>query len=420
MSEKSFSELLRLIIKKEDITTIINYASDLLSASLVIVDNSPQLNFYALSTNHIPRDPYWAEAFKRGECTEQLHQSVFDSNFVITMSGKTQSGYSINPDNQTLKYWCYFPVSNISQHRMTMIALPDIDHFSEKQIDLLQSFIKVLTLTHMDVLHPSNITSHPDQQDFHSAIRGIPASITPLEPPSLGFLESNISPVYSKTLNWLNVQIIVLQSNPTDRTLSMWQIIINTINDIVENHSTILLDGCIIALTELLCKEQLDALQIIATKYNLHIGISWPFSSRAEAPTHYNQALYAIKTALQITNNIPNPDSQCNRVHSFDQFYHYNLIHDNPIVANWNEFRPETLKILEEYDQSHNTKLYVTFKEYLIQNQRATPTAKKLNLHKSTVQHRIETIQNLLGDISLSSQTISSLLIAYSIDSIIY
>lgn len=420
MAENSFAELLRLIIKKEGITTIINYASDLLSAALVIVDNSPQLNFYAFSTNHIPRDPYWAEAFQRGECTERLHESVFDSNFVITMPGKAQNGYSINPDNQTLKYWCYFPVSSTSQHRMTMIALPDIDYFSEKQIDLLQSFIKMLTLTHMDALQPSHIASHPDQQDFHSAIRGIPTSITPLETSSLGFLENNISPVYSKTLSWENVQIIVLQSSPTDRTLSMWQIIINAINDIVKNQSTTLLDGRIISLTALLCENQLDSLQIIAAKYDLHIGISWPFSSRADAPTHYKQALYAINTALQIENSASNPDSKHTRIHSYDQFYHYNLILDNPIVADWNEFRPETLKILEAYDQTHNTNLYLTFKEYLMQNQRATPTAKKLNLHKSTVQHRMETIENLLGNIDLSSQTISSLLIAYAIDSIVY
>lgn len=419
MTENSFAGLLRLIMNKEDVTTIINYASDLLAAALVIVDNSPQLNFYARSTNRIPRDPYWAEAFKRGKCTERLLESVFGSDFVITMSGKIQGGYSINPDNQTLKYWCYFPLSDSNQHRMTIIALPDIDVFSEEQIDLLQSLIRALTLTYMNVLQPSIITSHPDRQDFYAAIRGIPASIATLETTSLGFLESNSSPVNSGTLKWENVQIIAVQSNPIDRTHSMWQIMIDAVSDIVENHSTTLFDGHIIALTRLLCSDKLGALQAIAYKYDFHIGISWPFSSRTEAPTHYSQALYAIKTALQLSNTTSNPADVRDRIYAYDQFYHYHLIDNNPIVAHWNDFRPETLKRLEDYDRAHNTNLYLTFKEYLLQNQRAAPTAKKLKLHKSTVQHRIETIQNLLGDIDLSSQAVSSLLAAYAIDSII-
>lgn len=419
MIENSFAGLLRLIMNKEDITTIMNYASDLLAAALIIVDSSPQLNLYALSTNRMPRDPYWAEVFERGKCTKHFLESVFDSDFVITLSGKIQGGYSIHPDNQTLKYWCYFPLSDSKQYRMTIIALPDVDVFSEKQIDLLQSFINVLTLTYMDVLQPSIITSHPDRQDFYFAIRGIPASITSPETTSLGFLESNISPTDTGTLKWENVQIIAIQSIPTDRTTLMWQIMMDAVSEIVENHSTTLLDGHIVALSRLLCDDKLDALQSLAFKYDFHIGISWPFSSKAEAPTHYNQALYAIKTALQISNVISNPVNVRDRIHSYDQFYHYNLIDNNPIITHWNEFRPETLRILEDYDHAHNTKLYLTFKEYLLQNQRVTPTAKKLNLHKSTVQHRIETIQNLLGDIDLSSQTVSSLLVAYAVDSII-
>lgn len=419
MTENSFAGLLRLIMNKENITTIINYAADLLSAALAIVDSSPQLNFCALSTNRVPRDPYWAEVFEHGKCTKRFLESVFDSDFVITMSGKIQGGYSIHPDNKTLKYWCYFPLSDSNQYRMSIIALPDVDVFSEKQIDLLQSFIKVLTLTHMDVLQPSNITFHPEQQDFYSAIRGIPTSITTYEATSLGFFENNISSVSFETLRWENVQIIAIQSNSTDRTLSMWQIMIEAVNEIVENYSATLLDGHIIALSRFLCDDKLDDLQVLAFKYDFHIGISWPFSSRAEAPTHYNQALYAIKTALQISNAASNPVNVRDRIHSYEQFYHYNLIENNPIVTHWKEFRPVTLRILEDYDHAHNTKLYMTFKEYLLQNQRVTPTAKKLNLHKSTVQHRIETIQNLLGDIELSSQTVSSLLVAYAVDTII-
>lgn len=419
MAENSFAGLLRLIMNKEDITTIINYASDLLAAALVIVDNSPQMNFYALSTNRIPRDPYWAEAFERGKCTEQLLEAVFDSDFVITMSEKIQGGYSINPDNRTLKYWCYIPVSNSNQYALSIVALPDSDVFSEKQVDLLQSFKKVLTLNYMDILQPSILASHPNQQDFHSAIRGIPSSVTLPETTALGFLDNSISPVNSEPLKWENAQIIAIQPAATDRTVSIWHLMIDSVNAIVENHSATLLDGRIIALTRLLCNDKLDALQAIALKYDFHIGISWPFSSRAEAPTHYNQALYAIKTALQISNATSNLVNVRDRVHAYDQFYHYNLIDDNPIVTHWNEFRPEALRILEDYDQAHNTRLYLTFKEYLLQNQRAVPTAKKLNLHKSTVQHRIETIQNLLGDIDLSSQTVSSLLAAYAVDSII-
>lgn len=419
MAENSFTGLLRLIMNREEITNILNYASDLLDAALVIVDSSPQLNFYALSTNRKPRDPYWAEAFECGKCTERLLESIFDSDFVITMSGKIQGGYSINPDNETLKYWCYFPLSNSKQHRMTIIALPDIDTFTEKQIDLLQSFIKVLTLTYINTLQTPIIQYHPEQQDFYSAIRGIPASMTSLETMSLEFLKSNISLTNSEALQWKNVQIIAIQSIDTDRTYSMWKIMIDSVNEITENHSAILLENHIIALTKILDKGKLDALQEIAHKYNFHIGISWPFSYRTEAPNHYNQALYAIKTALQISKDTPNSFTERDRIHSYDQFYHYNLIDNNPLVTHWNDFRPETLRILETYDQTHNTKLYLTFKEYLLQNQRVVPTAKKLNLHKSTVQHRIDTIQNLLGDIELSSQTVSSLLIAYDIDSII-
>ena len=419
MNKYTFTGLLRLIMNKEDITTIIDYASDLLSSALVIVDDSPQLNFYALSTNRIPRDPYWAEAFRQRKCTKQLHESVFDSNFVITMSGKIQGGYSVNPDNQTLKYWCYFPVSDSNQHKMTVIALPDVDVFSEKQIDLLQSFIKALTLNYMDMLQPPVIPSHPNRQDFHSAIRGIPSSIPSHDATSLGFHERHTPLIEYEPLSWEQVQIIALQSNLTDRTSSMWQIMLNAVNNIVENYSATMLDGRIIALTKLLNNDKLDALQTIASEYDFHIGISWPFSSRADAPAHYSQALYAIKTALRLSKSATNPANIRDRIHSYDQFYHYYLIEDNPIMTHWNEFRPDPLRILEDYDQAHNTSLYLTFKEYLLHHQKATPTAVKLKLHKSTVQHRIETIQNLLGDIDLSSQNVSSLLAAYAVDAIL-
>ncbi len=419
MNENSFAGLLRLIMNKEDITTIINYASDLLAAALVIVDASPQMNFYALSTNRMPRDPYWAEAFKRGKCTERLLEGVYGSDFVITMSGKIQGGYSVNPDNQTLKYWCYLPLYNSNQYGMSIIALPDIDVFSEKQVDLLHLFIKVLTLNYTDALQPSNIPFHPNQQDFHSAIRGIPASIPTHETTSMEFYERNISPTNYEPLTWDHVQIIAAELNLTDRTLSMWQVMINAVNDIVENHSATVLDGRIIALTGLLPNDKLDALQAVASEYDFHVGISWAFSSRTEAPAHYSQALYAIKTALRIPNVVSNPANERNRIHLYDQFYHYHLIDDNLIVTHWDDFRPKTLRILEDYDRAHNTKLYLTFKEYLLQNQRVATTAKKLKLHKSTVQHRIETIQNLLGDIDLSSEAIASLLAAYAIDSII-
>lgn len=122
---------------------------------------------------------------------------------------------------------------------------------------------------------------------------------------------------------------------------------------------------------------------------NLIGGISMPFSSLLDARIHYRQALRAIDSGVF---------AQRDRV----LFEYASLIPQYAARVlltkhNAQEFRPEQIEVVEDYDARHATELLQTLDAYLSHVDNPVAAAQSMHIHRNTLLYRVNKVRELTG-----------------------
>lgn len=141
---------------------------------------------------------------------------------------------------------------------------------------------------------------------------------------------------------------------------------------------------------------------------SLHIGVSQEFNNLTQLTDYVAQARAEEQLSLK---------------HQFPGWYHE--FHDHALLYWLNQEIGEmkhhcvishTLHCLKDYDRKNGTDLYRTLKIYLISERNATLASQQLQIHRSTLPHRLNRIQELTGLNLDNFQTRLYLLMSFALD----
>lgn len=128
---------------------------------------------------------------------------------------------------------------------------------------------------------------------------------------------------------------------------------------------------------------------VIIRESLLHIGVSDEFCNLLHFPDYLKQAEIALTYS-----------------HEEDTMIWYNEFKDNALrywltrglgQLSFRTIRAGELALLKKYDQENTTDLYITLKTYLLCERKSTLTAQILDIHRSTLPHRLDRITELTG-----------------------
>ena len=88
------------------------------------------------------------------------------------------------------------------------------------------------------------------------------------------------------------------------------------------------------------------------------------------------------------------------RIFTYDDMYIYSLLDQCRKQDYWAKIQHPVLTSLKDYDEEHASCLYDTLYYLLKCGMSSTLAAKELGVHKSTLYHRMETLNELIPGIS--------------------
>ncbi|HIT63722.1 MAG TPA: helix-turn-helix domain-containing protein [Candidatus Ventrimonas merdavium] len=391
---QNYTEIVTMIMQKQPLQTVIDAAAELLGAAIIFLNS--RFDMLAYSTTVPVRDPYWQRALREGRYGQDILSKVFDSDYVKSLPPSIMTGVSYPPDNITLKYWVQFPPEKQDDiaASVSAIAIPEDNTVSKQKQDIFQSLAWLIKITYLDAMASSgSILCHPDRAALLHA------------------LEYEISTgIADREALFQNVQLLVFRPTYQQKG-TIWLALINYLDEILKNTTATIYKESIVALTERLTKEQKNALSSLAERFNGYLGISWFFSGKNAVREHYLQAVFSIDAAAALNKK--------ERLLEYDDYYIYAILSCCRKKDTWASCEFPALGVLRQYDAKHKTNLYTTFACYLRNGMHITMTADALGIHKSTLQHRLDNIRELLCDMDIVQPDLqTALLMAYAIEDI--
>lgn len=127
----------------------------------------------------------------------------------------------------------------------------------------------------------------------------------------------------------------------------------------------------------------------ILKKNKLVAGLSHKFDNMIDIKKYYNQA----ESALRLSKLLKKYDF----LQDYEDLYIHDLLTKLKEGTKANDFCHPSLLKIQDYDKINGTDYYKTLYEYLICGGNITLMAKRLFVHRNTVVHRINKIQELTG-----------------------
>jgi hypothetical protein len=134
-------------------------------------------------------------------------------------------------------------------------------------------------------------------------------------------------------------------------------------------------------------------------------GISNSFQDLSDLPLMAQRALAALKSGDQSAGSI-------NYFHDYYMNYFFSLIHDSDKEI----LRHPLLDQLKRYDKRYGSSLYETLFHYLENERGIAKTAAAMKLHRSTLLHRIERIEELAQGLLEHPETRMHILLSFYLE----
>jgi len=133
----------------------------------------------------------------------------------------------------------------------------------------------------------------------------------------------------------------------------------------------------------------LDHLLEFLHKMNLNAGLSLSANSLISTHKLYKQSLRAIKLGVR---RFPGKHLYRFSEYLIDAFFDTCFQIDD-----LNDYCHQSLIKLQEYDQKHNTPFMETLKQFILNKNNQTETARCLHIHRSTLLYRIQKIEQIMN-----------------------
>ncbi|OLN26864.1 PucR family transcriptional regulator [Desulfosporosinus metallidurans] len=134
---------------------------------------------------------------------------------------------------------------------------------------------------------------------------------------------------------------------------------------------------------------ELKTLKEFINTNNLQAGISRPFSKLTDVKEHYLESVEAIKLGNYLNRE--------QHFYKYEDFLIFDLISNYTHGEKCKKFIHHSLILLIEYDKENGTDYVRSFYTYLCNFKNVKDSATILNIHRNTMFHRIEKIENLLN-----------------------
>lgn len=386
--------IVKMIMNRRPIQEVLDAAEDLLDATIVICEGL--LNILAVSKTKDVHDPFWKRAFELGYADKSFFSNVYESDYMKSLPHTIDRGTLYAPDNVTLKFWAQGGVIN-DQSYVCAVALPrkDESFIEEKRLDTLQSLAWMIYSCYFRYDEDSILPLKTNASDL----------LYTLDETLLRHGE-NIS--YEKKNSYSDVQLVIIKPQFPNVTSTMSIVHMYNLQLLFGSDCATIYNGNAVALTPPLTDAQFKALEDMAGRFDLRIGLSWVFSGKHNVKEAYRQATAAVDLACRLKCSEP--------VCSFDRYFIFDILEKCPDKIVFQEFKIPSIIKLQEHDAQHNSQLYDTLYCYLRNGMRLMSASRDLDIHKSTLQHRIETISDII-DLDLSdADNRLALLMAFNIN----
>lgn len=138
---------------------------------------------------------------------------------------------------------------------------------------------------------------------------------------------------------------------------------------------------------ELLSIDEYERFKTFLNNNGLAAGFSNVYTDIIETPNHYKQAMRGLEVGIYI-----------NHTSGIYNYTDYIITYIGQVLSkkhNLIEFCPPAVLILQEYDKKNNTNLLNTLDIYLYYPEDPVLASKELNIHRNTLQYRINKIKEL-------------------------
>lgn len=162
---------------------------------------------------------------------------------------------------------------------------------------------------------------------------------------------------------------------------------------LLPNTKTLMYNGEIIVLFCLPDGEELNSgllkkIHQLCLEFGLYSGLSNNFSDLLEVSGYYKQALRSIELGV-----VDHPDPG---LFIYNDYYMEHMAHiffqkENPEI-----YCHPKMKILMEYDRTHDSQLSNSLYSYLLHERNAASTAEAMGIHRNTLNYRLTKIDSLV------------------------
>lgn len=368
-----YFRLLRTASSGLNLHSLINEAASFMGNALILIDANERV--LAHSTNMEIMDPLWQQNIERGYCDFSFIQLVRANKSMLQWSksgGETQA--ITLPGDLQPKLVARLLNDGHVQGALIMIAHHQpITSNSERMLPLVGKLLldsyyrdsKELT-THRSS-YSSLFYELLDEQDpvqFDAAI----ARSLPLPDTLQVVVARYIRPIENRYIK---------------RTFAL------AMEEIFPEGHTVQYKSYVAIVVDAISDTQRLALEDLAQKEQVRIGISWPFHQLNDFRRHFNQAVSTIKQAQRFQDQ--------KLVIDYTDYASYDLFFNYTGKQALVEYCHPALQKLSAFDQETNSALYRTLQVYLEQDKNLHETAKALFIHRNTLSYRLNKICELTG-----------------------
>jgi hypothetical protein len=386
-SEAALFELTQDVLNKKNILTLINHAAEILGNALILTDVEHKVLSY--STNYEIMDPLWVKNIELGYCSVDFIKRVRMNEQMKNWNklGSDVVKITLDGDKQA-KLVSRIVYNNHVAGSLIMIEHhTKITHFHYKQLQLIGNIL-------FDSLNYDFSTGI--KKSFYSSVLYNLLDEKENNKPEL----LNISKLQFPQ----NMKVVVAQFTYNQKNRYLKLSIKFDLEKIFPEGYSLIYKSYIIILVANINQAQRERLKELSLNENLHIGVSWEFNDILQFKRYFYQSVACIKNSHSFYDG--------EKIHEYTDFSFYDMLMSIPDKLTLKNYCHPALKYLYDYDQD----FYTTLRIYLECNKNVNETAKKLFIHRNTLNYRIKRIKELTNLDLDNSKVTQCLIDSYRID----
>lgn len=371
--------LLRSLIEGKDIKYIVDLGCKILKNPILLTDTSLKLIAYGYYNKEKINDKLWNQLIVNGYCSYEF-VSEFKENKIPYKINTLKNPIVLNK-NFSKKIRRAIGSVKFEGKNIAYIAVLEYDNkFTDEDIEMIQLLCEAVST---ELKKNNKIFSNRGfiyESLFFELVEG-------------RINDNILLSERMKAIDWnigkrnILITIDLGKINPKNHYIDY---IRAYIEDIFTGSKSIYYENKLLFLIDCdKCKyeNEIIRLEIFMTDNNLILGVSTEFSSLILLKEKFHESERAIAIGKQLYKGF--------NLYDYEKLKLYDLLRAASEKLNLMDFCPTPLIRLNNYDKKHNTDYMDTLKTYLYCNKNKSETAKKLFIHRNTLNYRINKIKEI-------------------------